>query len=379
MSWINSAPRDCPLWYVNRLQWLSQDWKEQLLPPFARLRTDMARMVPDFIDPSVVASERRVFGALRAASGGQNWTVLHSLGLSSDWTGAFGEIDFLVIMPGAGSVCVEVKGGGVSLQNGVWTTRNRRGQVETLKRSPYRQAQEGMRKLMTAIRMRFGPNAVEARCPVGRLIDRDDMEKDIRPRISNAPSLARLSSRSDLKKPTPATGARIANFLRPEFERVAAPASTNREAETLIRALTEEQFEALDTICDNPICLLRGPAGTGKTFLGIESARRAAAAGRNVLVLCFNHNLGSWLATAMDQFGPGRVVAGNVHALLRERIRASPLASDLAQAGAAGMDGDELFGRLYYELGALAIEESGERIRRYRDRRGAGSPRAGGR
>jgi hypothetical protein len=73
----------------------------------------MARMVPDFIDPSVVASERRVFGALRSASGSQNWTVLHSLGLSSDWTGEFGEIDFLIIMPGAGIVCVEVKGGGV--------------------------------------------------------------------------------------------------------------------------------------------------------------------------------------------------------------------------------------------------------------------------
>lgn len=340
----------------------------------------MARMVPDFIDPSVVTSERRVFAALRSASGSQNWTVLHSLGLSSDWTGEFGEIDFLIIMPGAGIVCVEVKGGGVSLQNGVWTTRNRRGQVETLKRSPYRQAQEGMWKLLTAIRTRFGPNSFEAKCPVGwlvvfpdvpcppitpeatreEIIDRGDMEKDIGPRISNAPSLARLLSRSDLAKPTPATSARIANFLRPEFERVAAPVSTNWEAETRIRVLTEEQFEALDAICDNPICLLSGPAGTGKTFLGIESARRAAAAGRNVLVLCFNHNLGSWLSTAVEHFRPGRVVAGNVHALLRDRIMKSSLASDLARAEAAGMDGEELFGRLYYELGALAIEESGE-------------------
>ena len=105
-----------------------------------------------------------------------------------------------------------------------------------------------------------------------------------------------------------------------------------------------------------------GPAGTGKTLLGIESARRAAALGRNILVLCFNHNLGNWLAAAVDRFGPGRIVVGNVHALLRERIMTSSLASDLAQAEAAGMDGEELFGRLYYELGALAIEESGERF-----------------
>jgi hypothetical protein len=31
VSSIDREPRDCPLWYVNRLQWLSQDWKEQLL------------------------------------------------------------------------------------------------------------------------------------------------------------------------------------------------------------------------------------------------------------------------------------------------------------------------------------------------------------
>ena len=150
-------------------------------------------------------------------------------------------------MPSAGIVCVEVKGGGVSVSNGVWATRNRWGKAETLKRSPYRQAQGGMWKLLTAIRTRFGPNSFEANCPVGwlvvfpdipcppitpeatreEIIDRDDMERDIGPRLSNAPSLARLLSRSDLTKPTPATCARIANFLRPEFERVAAPVSTN--------------------------------------------------------------------------------------------------------------------------------------------------------
>ena len=320
--------------------------------------------------------------ALRSASGGPNWTVLHSLGLSSDWAGEFGEIDFLVIMPSAGIVCVEVKGGGVSVSNGIWATRNRWGNVETLKRSPYRQAQEGMWKLLTAIRTRFGPNSFEAKCPVGwlvvfpdipcppitpeatreEIIDRDDMDRDLGRRLSNAPSVARLSSRSDLTKPTPATCARIVNFLRPEFERVAARVSTNWETETRIRALTEEQFEALDAISDNPICLLRGAAGTGKTLLGIENARRAAAAGRNVLVLCFNHNLGSWLAAAVAHFEPGHLVAGNVHAPLRERIMKSSLASDLAQAETAGMDGEELFMRLYYEVGALAIEESGERF-----------------
>lgn len=342
----------------------------------------MARMVPDFIDPLVAASERRVFTALATATGSQAWTVLHSLGLSSDWTGEFGEIDFLVLMPGVGIVCIEVKGGGVSVANGVWTTRNRNGQVETLKRSPYRQAQQGMWKLLVALRTRFGVNSPEARCPVGwlavfpdipcppitpeatrdEIIDRADMAGDIGGRVSGAPSLLRLSSRTNLMKPGAGTCGRILNFLRPEFERVAAPVSADWQAENRLRILTEEQFAALDAICDNPLCLLCGPAGTGKTLLGIERVRRAAANGRDVLLLCFNHHLGLWLVEAVRPFGPGRVIAGNAHALLRERIMKSSLSSDLAQAEAAGMESSELFGRLYYELGALAIEESGERF-----------------
>lgn len=75
MSSIDPEPRDCPLWYVNRLQWLNQDWKEQLLAvPFEKPRTDMARMVPDFIDPPAVPRSGgfwRHFGPLQAGRTGR--------------------------------------------------------------------------------------------------------------------------------------------------------------------------------------------------------------------------------------------------------------------------------------------------------------------
>jgi hypothetical protein len=38
------------------------------------------------------------------------------------------------------------------------------------------------------------------------------------------------------------------NFLRPEFERLAAPVSNDWDAEARIHALTEEQFEALERV-----------------------------------------------------------------------------------------------------------------------------------
>jgi superfamily I DNA/RNA helicase len=45
----------------------------------------------------------------------------------------------------------------------------------------------------------------------------------------------------------------------------------------------------------NARVVFEGAAGTGKTFLALEAARRAAKRDRRVLLLCFNRMLGEWL------------------------------------------------------------------------------------
>jgi superfamily I DNA/RNA helicase len=62
-----------------------------------------------------------------------------------------------------------------------------------------------------------------------------------------------------------------------------------------IRHYTEAQFEALEHMRRMPRVVFDGPAGTGKTLLAIEAARRARAAGRRALLLCFNRPLAEWL------------------------------------------------------------------------------------
>src|SRR5437867_3403530 len=102
----------------------------------------MATMIPPTIDRDAPPSERRVFEVLRCASASRDWTVLHSLGFSNARTGEFGEIDFVLIIPLFGILCIEVKGGQLSQENGVWYTRPRNStKAERLKRSPFRQAQ----------------------------------------------------------------------------------------------------------------------------------------------------------------------------------------------------------------------------------------------
>jgi superfamily I DNA/RNA helicase len=63
---------------------------------------------------------------------------------------------------------------------------------------------------------------------------------------------------------------------------------------------------------DNPRVAFAGPAGTGKTLLAIEAARRGRAAGRRVLLLCYNNLLGRWLEDQTGRLRP-EVQAGTFH------------------------------------------------------------------
>ncbi len=146
-------------------------------------------------------------------------------------------------------------------------------------------------------------------------------------------------------EPTPAQCQRLVHVLRPDFEFFESPKSRQRRLDEEIRHYTEEQFEALDAIDANPRLVFDGPAGTGKTLLAIEAARRAAAGGRRVLLLCFNRPLGKWLAEETVGLGPGRdgahparapAPAGRHHAHARPALQPGVLAGGAAGHGHGG-------------------------------------------
>jgi len=337
----------------------------------------MPTMIPSVVDAKAAASERRVFEYLKGISDSERWTVLHSLGLSNAYSGAYGEIDFVVLMPGVGIVCLEVKGGGVSCAGGKWSSVDQHGARHDFNRSPFVQVQEGMWKLINAIRAHFGEHSLEAQCAVGWLvvfpdcaspptttefrreevIDSRDVHGDWRERLTSAPSL-RAAYEKNKTKLSPAICDRLLKFLRPTFERVCTIASDLWDTEERIRALTEEQYAVLDGISENRRCLIHGPAGTGKTLLAVETAKRAAATGGFTLLTCFNRNLGRWLARSVEDRPD--IIAGNLHKVLRDRILRSSMAPEFERLEAIAAP--EFFVSKYYELGALAIAEIGERF-----------------
>lgn len=86
----------------------------------------MAKMIPSVISPSIESrAEKRIFEWFANAPNTENWVVLHSLGISNHNRHMYGEIDFLVLAPKLGVFALEVKGGRVRREDGVWYFTNR--------------------------------------------------------------------------------------------------------------------------------------------------------------------------------------------------------------------------------------------------------------
>lgn len=113
-------------------------------------------------------------------------------------------------------------------------------------------------------------------------------------------------------EPTAEQCSLIWRTLRPEFEFFESPKARALKRHAELKLYTEEQCGALDAMEGNERVIFEGPAGTGKTLLAIESARRSASMGRHVLFVCFNRLLGRWLEEQSSCLGLN-VACGTIH------------------------------------------------------------------
>ncbi len=338
----------------------------------------MARMLPPFFDASSAsAAERRMFELIRNDPATRDWVVLHSLGLARRGRKPYGEIDFVMLIPGGGVFCLEVKGGRVACRNGEWETTDKNNRTERLKRSPFLQAREGMFALRDSVRDR-APAGFPTHIAFGYAVVMPDIEFDVQsPEWESWQAIDRRSLRQPVSvsltrlvsehrrlvhaecwvEPTGATLAILQQLLRPDFEIVVTRGVQIEETESRLLTLTAEQFGVLDTLADNDRCLVEGAAGTGKTILAVECARRAASQGARTLLLCFNRLLGNWLGRQAAMLSPeNQLVAGRYYRLLREAILKTSVSGEFV-AQEAVADAPRLFPELYPRLGQLALQE----------------------
>jgi hypothetical protein len=344
----------------------------------------MARMLPSQFDSSTVSTaERKLFDLIKNDPGTETYIVLHSLGLAKRAKKPYGEIDFVVMIPGFGVFCIEVKGGRLACEDGEWTTTNRRGETDKLKRSPFMQAREGMFEIRDAVLNRAPvgfPSSVVFGYAVAfpdisfsvqspewqqwQVIDRESLRQPI------SISLRRLAQEhrraysipSRVKEPTNETIRIVQKMLRPDFEIVVTRGAQIEDTEEQLLRLTEEQYDGLDTLEANERCLAEGAAGTGKTMLALEFARHSALAGRRTLLLCFNQLLGDWFGRRVAEFGlADRLIAGRHYQLLRRAILDSTVSAEF-QEDESRSNRSDLFNEVFPLYGVEALERLGERF-----------------
>ncbi|CAN5580054.1 hypothetical protein BH23CHL7_BH23CHL7_15890 [soil metagenome] len=86
--------------------------------------------------------------------------------------------------------------------------------------------------------------------------------------------------------------------------------------EAQVLRLTQSQMHVLDMLRGQRRAAIRGPAGTGKTLLAREKARRLAAEGFATLLVCFNQPLARQLADDLaDASAPGGLDVLTFHEL----------------------------------------------------------------
>jgi len=219
------------------------------------------------------------------------------------------EADFLIAHPDRGILVVEVKGGQISYdpRTDSWFSNDAR-----LDQSPFAQVQRTRYRLRDVLKA-SGAGGIEfplgeavafpdadvapGDLPVGevreRVIDAGDLE-DVEPAVLRTFETFGLHDKGQVfgRRGVNALTATVAGSV--EIKRSLGGQIAETEAE-LIR-LTENQYEILDALDGNQRLLVIGGAGTGKTVLAIEEARRLAAQGLRVLVTCFNQPLGVHLA-----------------------------------------------------------------------------------
>jgi len=313
----------------------------------------MAVMVPPQPGPNTKSrAEFRLFERLKSEIGNE-WTVLHSVGLVGHAAKRWAEADFVLVGPG-GVYCLEVKGGRVTREGGIWKGMNAAGEEHAKAEDPFAQAGGEEATLRKYLRERNCEKTDRGRIAIGYGVAFPDVRFDqagpeIDPDIvydardaqrSMQEYINRLTARwynrlhemwgrspSDLR---PQDVSRIVTLIRADFDfRPGLRYRADAAARELVR-LTEEQYNLLEGLKDADRVVVKGSAGTGKTMLAVEEARRQATTGRRVLFLCFNVRLASYVRRLFADVP--LVEVRHFHGLCRDIIQSAGRLPELPDA-----------------------------------------------
>lgn len=292
----------------------------------------MAKYIGLASDDPAEDSERKVATSLKKLP--DDWIIFHHVSWQSKRNGrqGDGEADFLLLNPKMGLLVLEVKGGGIEIHNGRWSSINRKGERNDIK-NPYEQATDSKHALISWLtehglnkRLRIGHavifpdmTALPNLGPAG--VDAISFTKpnlpDIFQSIKNCFNHWQLEAnfpQKDVQK--------LIGLLAPTVSVQPKLSAQSSDAEEEILILTAEQIDAFSGLRAHRGGLIYGGAGTGKTVLAIARSQQLARDGFRTLLVCYNDLLGQDLVSRTSN--PPLLTACTFHTLcLNEARRAS--------------------------------------------------------
>ena len=224
------------------------------------------------------------------------------------------EMDFVVVHPKKGILILEAKAGtDISYRNGRWFYSS--GKEMDNHDGPYNQAQSAIKTLRNKIKDHSDENvkALLPKLSFHHGVVFVEMTKDKFNKINlppeATPQITMLAE--DLASPAKkineifsynhnddSDGLSPEEFdllfehvLCPEFHLIPSGDADNTLVGARMNQLLYEQYRILDFIEDQSSVVISGAAGTGKTMVAIEKARRHSLNGEKVLFLCYNRLL----------------------------------------------------------------------------------------
>lgn len=295
-------------------------------------------MIPSRISKETKSpGELLLFPMFESDKATKDWLILHSLSIADHISNLEGEADFLVIAPDRGIALVEVKAvQSVGRSNGIWQL----GSLPPTTRSPFEQANEAYRSVEKSLKkLGFELSGIPFDSIVWfthisrshHVVNTPEWNQwealyseDRRGSVGHAISkfldqtAIHMKSKGRFVQPSKldrGLASRIANALRPDFERRQSANDVRQDLSDELEQVLSEQLEALEVMEDNERVVFIGPAGSGKTHLAKAAARKHADEGKSGYLICFNKNLAKHLGNELSDVRGLHV--GTFHALLK--------------------------------------------------------------
>ncbi len=275
----------------------------------------MAKMFPEKLRSDVKSNaEKLLYKALQEQLS-DSFTVFHQVRwqVRNLRNGARdGEADFVIACPNLGILIVEVKGGEIRYNGRAdqWYSNN-----DSVK-DPFKQACDSKYSLLSRLReLSFWKNSW---IPIGHAVAFPNVEVNgslpldaPREIILDCTQLNNLSGwvqavlnywRGQNPPQNPSRSKFDANSVK-ELIKVIAPIDRvlpPRHNDDAFKDLTEQQISIVDFLANHRRVAISGCAGSGKTLLALEKARRLNEQGFSVLLTCYNKGLATFMSQSVN-------------------------------------------------------------------------------